>query len=255
MAGAITVSPCPEADGAPPLSARQEQQCASPSSGDPTVFLHIYHCDPYTAFLNRVVLKDADMPIYHAGVEVFEEEWAFQYFEDTFDDGTVTGVICCAPKKMQNFDYQYSLSLGATPLSVAEVDAAILVLQKEWPAASYHISRRNCLSFAETLVIQLQTPEPFPQVLKGILEAGERNPRTEAVVDWGWSWLKWWMLRKHAVHDEEEEAQEANSSLQRQRSPEWWWYRCLNVDGSATSGDSNDKIHVPSQSILKDGLT
>uniref|UniRef100_A0A7S1FF42 PPPDE domain-containing protein n=1 Tax=Noctiluca scintillans TaxID=2966 RepID=A0A7S1FF42_NOCSC len=253
MAGGIAATPSPKSDGAPQLSAGHEHQRAVPFSLESTVFLHIYHCDPYTAFLNRVVLKDADMPIYHAGVEVFGEEWAFQYFEDTFDDRTVTGVICCAPKKMQNFDYQYSLSLGATPLSVAEVDALILVLQKEWPAASYHISRCNCLTFAETLVKQLQTPEPFPQILKGILDAGERNPRTEAVVDWGWSWLKWWMLRKNAVTDEEE-AQGSNSSLQPQ-SPQGWWHRCVNVDTSSNLADTDDKINVSAQSILKDGLT
>lgn len=166
-------------------------------AGDPTVLVHIYHCDPYTGWLNRVLLKDREIGIYHAGVEVYGEEWSFQYFEDSWEDPSVSGMIRCAPKCMSEYDYQESVCLGPTPFSQEEVNQMLLSLHYEWPACNYHITNNNCLTFAEQLVKLLEAPEAFPAKLKGILEASHSNQSVGAVVDFSWSWMKWWMMRKH----------------------------------------------------------
>merc|ERR1712094_43876 len=154
------------------------------------VWLHIYHCDKYTGFLNQLCLSRADMPIYHVGVEVYQDEWAYQYFEDAWDEIDISGVIRCEPKKMVDFSYQCSLCLGPTPLDIEQVDQILSQLYNEWPACGYHLTRRNCLTFAETLVQLLQSPESYPEVLRWLGLATKSHPNIDAVVDYGWSWAK-----------------------------------------------------------------
>jgi len=162
------------------------------------VTLHVYQCDQFTGFLNKWWLKDSEMPIYHLAVEVHGEEWSFQYFEDCWDDESVSGVIRCQPKNMEGYEYQESVILGPTALSEDEIVELLLGLHYDYPACSYHLTRRNCLTFAEELVRQLKPPKPFPARLKGIIDATSQAPRLDATVDYGWSWAKWYMVRKHS---------------------------------------------------------
>lgn len=161
------------------------------------VWLHIYHCDPCTGFLNQAFLKNKEIGIYHAGIEVFGEEWSFMYFEDTWDKPSVSGLIRCQPKTLAGFQYQESVNLGPTPLSKQEVNNTILRLHAEWPASSYHLTNKNCLVFSECFAQILRTPTPFPSHLKGILDASKQNASVDAMVDKGWALAKWWMLAKN----------------------------------------------------------
>lgn len=165
---------------------------------DPNVWLHVYHCDDYTGFLNRACLSSVDMPIYHVGVEIYEDEWAFQYFEDAWDEFDISGVVRCRPKGMLDFTYQYSMCLGATSLDIRQVEKIIQRMHNEWPACGYHLTRRNCLNFAETLVGFLRPSESFPEVLRWLDKATRSHPNTDVVVDYAWSWAKWRMLKKHS---------------------------------------------------------
>jgi len=157
------------------------------------VKLHIYHTDPYTAWMNRAGLRYAEYPIYHAGVEVYGVEWAFQYFDDCWDDDTISGVLPSQPMHMPGFEYQETISMGRTPLDPHEARRLIDSLRDEWPASSYHLTRHNCLTFAKTLIEQLHVPEAFPPMLLGFSNAPEHLPTTDMVVDFGWSWYKWSM--------------------------------------------------------------
>lgn len=165
---------------------------------DKDVWLHFYHCDVYTGFLNTLCLNTVDLPICHVGVEVFGEEWAFQYFEDAWDEPAISGVVRCYPKSMADFEYQYSQNLGPTPLSVDEVDQILMNNHYDWPACSYHLTRRNCVTFANQLVKQLQPRDSIPEKYLWIDASTRSHPNTDAVVDYGWNWAKWFMLRKHS---------------------------------------------------------
>merc|ERR1719195_162053 len=66
------------------------------------------------------------------------------------------------PKSMIGFEYQETLNLGPTPLSDLEVKKLFASVQDTWPACSYHIAHRNCVTFAEHVASLLQVPEPFP---------------------------------------------------------------------------------------------
>jgi len=177
----------------PPEMAGDESETHNPRD----VWLHIYHCDPYTGFLNRMLLKNSEIGIYHAGVEVYGEEWSFQYFEDTWNDPTISGIIRCVPKQMYGYEYQESLNLGPTPLSEDEVDDLVEKLSDEYSASTYHLTHRNCLTFAQHMAGCLKAPRPFPDWVLGILEASTRVGAVDATVDYFWSWAKWYMIRKH----------------------------------------------------------
>jgi len=237
-------SPCNGISGAhehPPRSPAEDAAAETfPSRFDsyaelppkpPDVWLHVYHCDPYTAFLNQAILTRNDVGIYHCGVEVYSDEWSFQYFEDTWDDPTVSGIIRCSPRQMFGYDYQETVHLGVTSLSEEEVDKELTRLKEEWPACSYHLTRNNCLVFAEHFAGILKVPEPFPSRLKGILEASAQNQRTGAVVDYVWSWSKWWMLRKHG-----RTVQEAEPDVgERQPAGVFWLADMLNPTQACSS--------------------
>merc|ERR1712060_592894 len=149
-------------------------------------------------------LKDAELGIFHAGVEVYGEEWSFQYFEDTWNDPSVSGLIRCLPKRMVDYEYQESINLGPTTLTQLEVDQLLLTLQDEWPACSYHLTHNNCLTFAEHFAERLKVPNSFPPRLRNVLDKSKENQSLDAVVDYSWSWVKWWMIRKHQVEEEDE---------------------------------------------------
>eukprot|EP00928_Gymnodinium_smaydae_P013388 TRINITY_DN14886_c0_g1_i1.p1 TRINITY_DN14886_c0_g1~~TRINITY_DN14886_c0_g1_i1.p1 ORF type:complete len:379 (+),score=65.37 TRINITY_DN14886_c0_g1_i1:110-1246(+) len=165
------------------------------SSGS-DVWLHIYHCDAITGALNKAFLRSADVGIYHAGVEVYNVEWSFQYFEDTWEDPSVSGVMCCRPRSMCGYEYQESVFLGRTSFSEYYVRDLIDQLKVTWPACTYHLTHRNCLSFAEHLSKALMVPQPFPAWLKGILDASTNTKSVDFMVDYSWSWLKWWMIQR-----------------------------------------------------------
>lgn len=179
------------------------------------VWIHVYNIDPYTGWLNGVWLKNADMPICHTGIEVYGEEWAFNYFDDCWDDDSISGVINCLPKNMPGYDYQESVCLGATKLSPHQVDEILYRLRDEWPASTYHLTRRNCISFAMHLVSLLRPPEPFPPAISGVNEASANNPMHEGVIDYGWEWAKWWMRKNTADELAAREAADAAAAAAR----------------------------------------
>lgn len=172
-------------------SSRRSEAMVAENPNLSLVWVHIYHTDPYTAWLNWAGLKYAEVPIYHAGVEVYGREWAFQYFDDAWDDDTISGVTSCTPRQMLGFDYQESVNLGETKLSMVQVREVLDKLREEWPACSYHITRHNCLSFAQRFIELLRVPERFPEFLLGFGDGPRYIPITDAVVDYGWGWYKW----------------------------------------------------------------
>jgi len=217
------------------------------------VLVHVYHCDPYTGFLNTAVLERAEIGIYHAGIEVYGEEWSFQYFEDTWDDPSVSGLIRCAPRRMTQFEYQETLNLGPTTRSRSEVDTLLRDLHGKWPACSYHLTHNNCLTFAEQLVELLQPPEPFPAKLKGILEASRQNAGVDAIVDYSWSWLKWWMIWKT------EQQQQARLAAAEGTAPDedesWWpnWFQSTCSSSVCFAGQPGQPTPTPPKREGPDG--
>eukprot|EP00438_Fugacium_kawagutii_P007553 Skav217692 [mRNA] locus=scaffold1925:29859:35237:+ [translate_table: standard] len=133
------------------------------------------------------------------------QEWSFQYYEDTWNDPSISGIMRCTPKEMTGrpaqraggYEYQESLNLGPTPLTPDEVDDLLTDLSEEYAASTYHLTHRNCLTFAQHLATSLKVPKEFPPWILGILAASTKVGALDATVDYFWGWAKWYMIRKH----------------------------------------------------------
>lgn len=222
----------------------EEVRRQQPSS----VWVHVYHTDIYTAWLNWAWLKYAEIPIYHVGVEIYGEEWTFNYFDDTWDDPTVSGVINCQPRNMPGFEYQWSVCLGKTELTDDEVDLLLERLRSDWPANSYHLTRKNCLNFAEFFVNLLNPPEPFPPILLGVQEASKNNPVHEGVIDHGWGWAKWWMRRKYSQSESSGAPSQDPPVLLQQQLPQPLLTPGSHTTASSQSGETASVPGLPEHS-------
>jgi len=156
------------------------------------VWIHVYDADSVTPWLNWVGVARIAAPIHHAGVEVLGNEWTYQYFDDAWDDPSISGIVSCSPKEMEGYNYQESVCLGPTPLSRSAIVEMISRLRSEWLSCSYHISRHNCLSFAHEFAKLLKPPKPFPEFLLGFGDGQTHMPVTDVLIDVVWGRLKWW---------------------------------------------------------------
>lgn len=193
------VSTNPESQSLSSQKAKYEDGDVSlENQSDPAaVWIHVYDIDPYTGWLNRAFLKNAHLGLFHCGVEAWSVEWSFQYFEDAWDDDVTSGVLECIPRHMDGgYIYRESIFMGTTPLSPEAVDDIVEEMQQKWPASTYHITKRNCITFAQELVSKLVVEKPFPEWISGLPRTGMRWG-VSTVVDYGWDIAKWYMIRKH----------------------------------------------------------
>mmetsp|Transcript_11959 Transcript_11959/g.24781 ORF Transcript_11959/g.24781 Transcript_11959/m.24781 type:complete len:194 (+) Transcript_11959:146-727(+) len=167
-----------EAESKPP-------QRQSPKRGH-EVWLHIYDIDPVTARLNEAVLRALNLGAFHCGLEVLGREWFF-----ACGDSEGSGVLRNEPRRHPAHLYKESLCMGETPLSKAEIQGILVAAADAWPASSYHVIKRNCITFAEQLARALHVSEPFPAWVRGAVDAGS-SPLLFPVADCGWRWVKWW---------------------------------------------------------------
>eukprot|EP00931_Biecheleriopsis_adriatica_P087333 TRINITY_DN61822_c0_g1_i1.p1 TRINITY_DN61822_c0_g1~~TRINITY_DN61822_c0_g1_i1.p1 ORF type:complete len:676 (-),score=121.59 TRINITY_DN61822_c0_g1_i1:116-2143(-) len=120
-----------------------------------TVLLHVYDLESFEeandvlAFtIDEVTLGGA----FHAGVEVFGNEWSYGK----------RGVACDAPRTVDGHIYRCSIPLGQTALPVTEVAAVLLELCQAWRGGEYDILTRNCCSFAAEFCKRLGVGDLFP---------------------------------------------------------------------------------------------
>lgn len=163
---------------------------ASDDAGEHEVILHVYDLGPLTGRLNELVLRGMNLGAFHCGIEVLGDEWSFQGFIDAWDNPTLTGVLRNEPRDHPAYIYKESLSLGKSPLGQKTIDSILDRLMEEWPANTYHLVARNCVTFAEEFANALDVAEPFPTWVRGAIDAG-KTPAVFAVADYGWSWFTW----------------------------------------------------------------
>lgn len=120
------------------------------------VFLNVYDLgdtDTFT-FINRLSTVNNNVllgGVFHTSVAVYSVEWCYGYT----DDGT-TGVDHLPPRSLRTHTYRTTVPLGCTPLSNDEVDGLIARLSEKWPGAAYDVLHKNCMTFAEELLQELQ---------------------------------------------------------------------------------------------------
>jgi hypothetical protein len=94
--------------------------------------------------------------VYHSGVEVHDEEFAFGGHE--YD---MSGIFVTGPRDAPGpVLYRESVILGETYMSKEEVHAEVAKMGKEYKGNLYHLLQRNCNHFSEDLAYRLCQGRP-----------------------------------------------------------------------------------------------
>lgn len=117
------------------------------------VYLNIYdlltdwRVSAFNAVVQDVLGKGG---IFHAGVEVYGQEYMFGAVEgpDCYD-GTLhkSGISTCKPQACGKHTFRQAECLGLTTQTRAQVDATIERMAAQWSADDYRIFSRNCVTF------------------------------------------------------------------------------------------------------------
>jgi len=165
-----------------------------------TVWLHVYDKGPLTGHVNGLILRRANLGLFHYGVDIFGVEWSFQAFHGAWDDPTISGVVWNEPRRHPSFLYRESVALGHTPLCREAVSKVLDRLRREWSATSYHLVSNNCLKFAEEFASALEVTGLLPAWVHGATEAC-RVPCVGAFANCFWRCCKWWSQRRTRPDD------------------------------------------------------
>merc|ERR1719240_154061 len=77
------------------------------------VYINTYGLNPLFGFLNRSLLRDNEMGIFHCGVEIHSTEFSFAFDPNMHE----TGVRVHTPKKFGRYKFCESIYVGWTDLS------------------------------------------------------------------------------------------------------------------------------------------
>jgi len=108
------------------------------------VTLHVYDLGPSFQGMNMVG-RAIGTGVFHAGVEVYGQEWSFCCGQD---GEYRTGIFCVPPRGCVAHVYREPIQMGNTHLSEAQVRDLIKKLYREWPGRDYDLLRRNCCHFS-----------------------------------------------------------------------------------------------------------
>lgn len=168
------------------------------------MYLNIYELNPMLELLNRFVLRKNQMGIFHCGVQVHLTEFSFVFLADVCNDersSSETGVRQYTPKWCPPYKFSESIDVGWTEFSMERTKCLVSSLAVEWQAHSYHITRRNCLLFAEALIDALGLREQFPEWLKNASEVAMQSPGLASFVDSYWTCARWCLTTGRSALD------------------------------------------------------
>jgi len=219
------------------------------------VWLHVYDVGSVASWMNFYVLRDHGLGAYHTGVEVLGIEWSFQTHEDCWDDAEMTGIAACEPKSHPGHVYLESICLGKTPLSVEEIRTLLSRSVHDWPANSYHITRRNCVDFADELAVSLRAPEPFPRWVHGIAKETAGSSVFGPVADHLWGRVKGHFIDQLRTRRQEQEAEDEALEIEHARfeicAPRGDRPNPVKGDGGLSDGDASEPDYENSPKKLR----
>jgi hypothetical protein len=121
------------------------------------------------------VLDFVGMSIYHAGIEVFDKEYAFGMDPSQRPDPNIDGIFAVPPRKAVG-DFKEAVVVGHLPNSFTPRDLKDVLerLRPVWRAVTYHILERNCCHFAKDFVLALNPSfeKTFPHYVCRIASVG-----------------------------------------------------------------------------------
>ena len=108
------------------------------------VYLNVYDLAGSSSLNDALI--DVGFGTFHSGIEVYGEEFTF---------AAGGGIVSHTPRAATGHVFRSSSCIGATRLSMREVEALIGRLRPAWPGDGYDPLRRNCNSFSDALCREL----------------------------------------------------------------------------------------------------
>mmetsp|Transcript_10162 Transcript_10162/g.22076 ORF Transcript_10162/g.22076 Transcript_10162/m.22076 type:complete len:206 (+) Transcript_10162:71-688(+) len=142
-------------------------QSDSPTVANGTmIYLNVYDINEAMQRWSPCLVK-VNLGAFHCGVEVLDDEWFFAWGE-----GEYSGVVWNEPKCHQVHIFRETVCMGESPLSQGEIRMVVTQFMDTWIASSYHPVSKNCVNFAEELLLALRVPTPFPRWVRGAMDVG-----------------------------------------------------------------------------------
>jgi hypothetical protein len=131
------------------------------------VYLNIYDIgnDESVKYFNGL-LRPVGSGAFHAGVEVYGEEWSYGS-----RSGQISGVYSYQPRECIAHTYRETVDMGFTSLSHTEVWALLARLSDEWPGVNYDFVSNNCCHFSDALCRNLGV-DATPQWVTNLADTG-----------------------------------------------------------------------------------
>eukprot|EP00930_Biecheleria_cincta_P052873 TRINITY_DN38172_c0_g1_i1.p1 TRINITY_DN38172_c0_g1~~TRINITY_DN38172_c0_g1_i1.p1 ORF type:complete len:261 (+),score=18.45 TRINITY_DN38172_c0_g1_i1:97-879(+) len=131
---------------------RSDYDVAAAGRRGAPVNVHVYHVTGE----ERRFMKGANKIMhllgtgaYHAGVEVYGQEWSFGYSD--YGTGIMRYIPqCCSPHR-----YYKSIEMGVTFLKPHDVLHLIHSMAQQWIGQDYDLLRQNCCDFSDALCVEL----------------------------------------------------------------------------------------------------
>jgi len=122
---------------------------------------------PLTNVLSTSVAKELPL-IPHLGIRVHGKEY---FYSDHIECRTVPVM-----EEMLGDKPRVTIDLGASKLSLEEVEAEILALEDNWTAEDYHVFDKNCVHFGVELAKRTcESPVGYPaELAQGAIDVSER---------------------------------------------------------------------------------
>jgi hypothetical protein len=117
--------------------------------------IHVYDLLPPSKL--SAFLWTTGLSINHSGVVINEVEWAY----GGHDVEGVTGVYSSRPKDVpENAIFKCSIDIGICLQSLAEIDAILESIKKDFTGPSYNLLNKNCNHFVERVCMELCKAKP-----------------------------------------------------------------------------------------------
>jgi len=107
---------------------------------------------------------------YHAGLDVYDVEYAFGGSEHGISG---SGITTCNPRSCHKHSFRESVCLGVTMLTEKEAQAVIRGMAPDWSCEDYEVLGPNCITFCRCLCERLgveSVPEWVDSMVKSIKE-------------------------------------------------------------------------------------
>lgn len=145
------------------------------ASEDGMVFIHVYDLanSEMIRIMNSCLLTFWVGGAFHAGIEVFGQEWCYGYICKEDNSGVPgSGAFASTPRSNAEHGYRMTIPMGRSKLNEEQAAALLEKMTKEWADTQFDTFRHNCLHFCNALCEELGVGTIPPWLDRGQRIAG-----------------------------------------------------------------------------------